>query len=574
MLIKTFLLAIASLVLHSPVTLAASAAADAQATPLYMQLLLLLGVSTFVVLVLSRLRLSPILGYMLAGVLIGPSGFGLLQDIKVLHPAAELGIMCLLFIIGLELSWGRLSAMRNAVLGLGGAQVMLSAVPLAAVLHYWLGLDWFAAGLMGTAFALSSTAVVLQLLSERGEMKSKLGRSAFAILLLQDLVAIPLIAIATVGTPPDDFSVAGYAAVKALALLVAFMTIAHLASRAVLHRIASTKNNELFTAFTLFVVIGMGVATESMGLSLALGAFMAGLLLSGTAYRHKIEADIAPFKGLLLGLFFMTVGMGFDLSLLTKDWQQVLLGVLVLTLLKGTVLFVVARVAGRSVVGSTRLALFLAGAGEFAFVAIVAAKATGVISSADGQYFLAVTGLSLLLTPLLNVADKIWQSQRKAQPALALKQPDAYVAERPHVVIAGFGRMGEVIAQELSVQGIAYIALDHDIERVAKAQSRNLPVYFGNSQDLHLLRQFKLGNDNALIITLDNPEDITATAQVVRSEWPALPILSRAYDQAHAYALQRLGVNVTVVETVAASIALAEAAVVLAEADRELNVTH
>lgn len=547
------------------------ALATVHAAPLYLQLLVLLGVSTFVVLLLSRLRLSPILGYMLAGVLIGPSGFALMDDVTVLQPAAELGIVCLLFIIGLELSWSRLTAMRHLVLGLGGMQVVFSAAALSALGFIFLDLGPLPAVLMGTAFALSSTAIVLQLLSERNEVKTKLGRSAFAVLLLQDLVAIPLIAIATLGTPPDDLSDVGYAVLKALALLVFFMSVAHLTSRVVLHRIANTKNNELFTAFTLFVVIGMGVATESIGLSLALGAFLAGLLLSGTAYRHKIEADIAPFKGLLLGLFFMTVGMEFDLHLLTKEWEDVLLGVLVLTVTKGLVIFVIGKMIGRSTVGSVRLALFLAGAGEFAFVVITAARATGILESGDAQYLLAVTGLSLMLTPILNIADRLWQERARVAGAQGLKVPSPELIEKPQVIIAGFGRMGQVIAQELSAQGVEYLAIDSDAERVAKAQAHDLPVYYGRSQDLNLLEQLQLGGDNAFIITLDNPEDASETVRVVRAEWPGLPILSRAYDQVHAHELQKLGANVTVVETVAASIALAEAAIVLAEADNELK---
>lgn len=550
---------------------AATHLASVAAPPVYIQLLMLLGVSTFVVLLLSRLRLSPILGYMVAGVLIGPSGFAVMGDVTMLHPAAELGIVCLLFIIGLELSWARLTAMRNLVFGLGGMQVLFSAAALSLIGHIFLDLQPFPAMLMGTAFALSSTAIVLQLLSERHEVKTKLGRAAFAVLLLQDLVAIPLIAIATLGTPPDDASDIALAMLKAIALLMFFMSVAHLASRMVLHRIASTKNNELFTAFTLFVVIGMGVATQSIGLSLALGAFLAGLLLSGTAYRHKIEADIAPFKGLLLGLFFMTVGMEFDLHLLTKAWEDVLLGVLVLTLTKGVVIFGIGKAIGRSTVGSARLALFLAGAGEFAFVVITAARVAGIIENADAQYLLAVTGLSLMLTPIFNILDRLWQSHTRRQSTKELRQPAAVVLEKPQVVVAGFGRMGQVIGQELAAQNIDYLAIDSDIERVAKAQAQDLPVYYGVSQDLNLLRQLQLGDDNALIITLDNPEDVTETARVVRAEWPGLPILSRAYDQAHAHELQLLGVNVTVVETVAASIALAEAAIVLAEADSELK---
>lgn len=532
---------------------------------LYLQVLILLGASTFLILAMQRLRLSPILGYMFAGILIGPSLLGFITDVENLRPVAELGIACMLFVIGLELSWARLKSMRQLVFGLGGLQVILTGLAISVII-WWTGQRYFTAALIGVAFALSSTAVVLQLLHERGAMTTRSGRAAFAVLLFQDLAAIPLLAVATAGTVPESGWQVLFSLAKALVALAIILGVAHFVSKPVLRRIAQTRNNELFTAFTLFVVIGMGVATESAGLSLSLGAFLAGLLLSGTAYRHKVEVDIAPFKGLLLGLFFMTVGMNLDLALIGQHLGAVIGGVVLLLIVKGVLIYGIARMMGKSHSSALHLTLWLAGAGEFALVVFQAMQANRFLPFETAQILLSIAVISLILTPLLNAVDRWWQQRKIGVVSRdSLRQYTSTPSEQPQIVIAGYGRVGEMVARELRQSGIDYMALDMNAERVAKAQALGQPVYFGSSQDINLLHQMELGNKNALIIALDNARDVTNVVQIVREQWPRLPILARAYDQDHASQLQSKGANVTVTETMAASLALAEAAIVLAE---------
>ncbi|MGE3769353.1 MAG: cation:proton antiporter [Bdellovibrionales bacterium] len=538
---------------------------------IYMQILVLLGASTFVIMVLQRLRLSPILGYMLAGLLIGPGMLGLIEDVEPLRPVAELGIACLLFIIGLELSLARMKALRQIIFGFSTLQVALSTTALGAIL-WAMGMPAFVAFLVGAALALSSTAVVLQLLAERSELSSRLGRTAFATLLLQDLVAIPLIAMAALGEPPDSPLVLVAAAAKATLALAIILVFTRVAGRPLLRRVARSRNMELFTAFTLFVVIGMGVVTDAVGLSMALGAFLAGLLLSGTEYRHKIEADIGPFKGLLLGLFFMTVGMSVNITTLKEEWLLIIAGIIGLTVIKALVIYGAARLTDKPNILAVRLAFYLAGAGEFAFVVIAALHVIGLLETDLAQQLLAITGGSLLLTPVFNELDRWVQRRYLPTAARALKMLTEKSEETPPaILLAGYGRMGEVIAGELYAQGVAFTGVDSDADHVATAQARGLPVYFGRADDMAMLRQMGVEQMQAVIIALDRRQAITDMVQILREEWPQVAILARAHDYDHAAELQALGVNVTVVETVAASLSLVEAALVLAEANAEIR---
>lgn len=545
----------------------------------YLQLLVLLGTSTFLILVVDRLRLSPVLGYMLAGILIGPSCLGLIHDVGALRPVGELGIACLLFVIGLELSWARLRSMRHAVLGLGGMQVLVTAILIGGGIAAY-GERPLVAILLGAAFALSSTAIIVQMMAERGEATSRTGRAAFAILLFQDLAAIPLLAVATAGG--GDINLGDVSTVlpmlmsvgRSFVIITVLLAIAHAAARPLLRRIAGTRNNDLFTAFTLFVVIGMGVATEVAGLSLSLGAFLAGLLLSGTAYRHKVEADISPFKALLMGLFFMTVGMSLDLDQVQLHFGAIMLAVAALLLIKGAVVFAAKLYFSRRELQTDqqafrralRLAFWLAGAGEFALVVIQAMVVSHLIPAATGQFLLAVVVISLIITPILDKIDIYWQRRSLYKTAeRTLKKADDAALAAPQAVIAGYGRTGATIMEELTAAGLKVMAFDSNPEIVAKAQARNLPVYFGKVDDINLLQQLSLDAKRVFIVTIDDPAAVTRLVVMLRGEWPRLPILARAYDVDHARTLQTKGANVTVTETMAASIALAEAALVLAE---------
>lgn len=520
--------------------------------------LIILLAAVAVVSLFRRLRASAVLGYLVAGALIGPSGLALLQDTRAAAVFGQLGVVFLLFSIGLELSIDRLVGLRRYAFGLGAAQVMVTTLVLWFILRA-LGLDRGPALIVGSGLALSSTAVVLQILVERRELGTPHGRVAFAVLLFQDLAVVPLLTLVPLLARREAtvLSAVGGAFLKAAAALILILALGRLALRPMLRLVARDGTPELFTGIVLLVVLGVGWLTEQVGLSMALGAFLAGLLMAETEYRPQVEGDIQPFRGLLLALFFMTVGMGLNLELLRDQWL-VLIGLLfALLAVKAVTLLLLSRAFGLSVAVAAAIALMLAQGSEFGFVLFSLAQQAGVISTQAAQVAVLVVGLSMAVTPgLLTSGREVLRRLERSsdQPHDALVADTSEMNE--HVVIAGFGRVGQTLGLLLDSRFIRYLALDLNPELVAEARRRGLPVFYGDASRADVLKAAGIQRAQIAVSTLDDPEVASRAVHVLRRMRAALPIIARARDLAECERLVKAGATAAVPEIVEGSLQL------------------
>ncbi len=502
--------------------------------------------------------MGTVLGYLGAGVLLGPfgvQGFFSASDAKELLHLAEFGVVLLLFLIGLELKPKRLWSMRSAIFGLGGAQVALTALVLGA-LALALRLPWQSAAFVGLVLALSSTAFALQVLEENGELGARHGRLAFAVLLFQDLAAIPLIALAplfavtaTVGASGMDL----LAAAKALAVIAGVVITGRFVLDPVLRIVARAKVKEAMTAAALLLVVLVTLVMQAAGLSASLGAFLAGALLAESTYRHELEADIAPFQGLLLGLFFTAIGMSLNLALLVKYPLVVTALVLGLVTVKASVLAGLGHWRdGLPWPAARRLGLSLSQGGEFAFLLLTAGVAAGVLFQQFAEVLNVVVTLSMLATPPLLIADR-HMAARKGQPLAVYDTPPH---SDGHVIIAGFGRVGQVIARILRAKKIPFTALDISAEQVEFVKKFGSQAFFGDASRLDILEAANAGKARAFVLAIDDVEASMQTAAIVRQHYPKLPIHARARNRTHAHRLLDLGISNVHRETFHSSLAM------------------
>ncbi|UEM05698.1 monovalent cation:proton antiporter-2 (CPA2) family protein [Skermanella rosea] len=521
--------------------------------------LIVLAAAILVVPIFQRLRSSPVLGYLVAGMLIGPAGLAIVSDVSGMTVLANFGVVFLLFTIGLELSIERLKAIRFHVFGLGTLQVVVTAA-LFYFAARWLGQPREAAAILAGGLALSSTAIVLQILVERGELPTRHGRVSFAILLLQDLAVVPLLTLVPLlaGGGTRLAGALGIAALKAVAALLVILVVGRLILRPALRAVAAAKSPELFTGVTLLVVLSVSYLTEVAGLSMALGAFLAGLLIAETEYRHQVEGDIEPFRGILLALFFMTVGMTIDLGLVVREAPLVLSLVAGLVLGKAVVLTVLCRSFGFPTAVSAQVGLSLGQGGEFAFVLFSLAMALGVLGGQVGQLMLAVVALTMALTPFLMVAGR-WigslLSPRVGPAELHRLEEDARDF-KGHVIIAGFGRVGQTIARLLEAQRLPYMAFDLEPSRVAEGRARGLPIYYGDASRAEVLKAAGVNRARAAVVTLDQPHAAERAVEAIRRLSPLLDIHARARDHEHQKLLHDAGANHVVPEMVEGSLRL------------------
>jgi glutathione-regulated potassium-efflux system protein KefB len=502
------------------------------------------------------LCIGNVLGYLLVGVLIGPFGVGFVYSVyevsSVLH-FAEFGVVLLLFLIGLELRPKRLWAMRAAIFGLGGAQVGLCALVLAAIAMA-LGLPFPAALFAGLALSLSSTAFALQVLEEKGELALRHGRLAFAILLFQDLAAIPLIALTPLfavsgrgSTPPMQFT----AALWAIAVIVAVVVVGRYLLDGVIRLIARTRVKEAMTACALLTVVGVTLVMEKAGLSASLGAFVAGVLLADSDYRHEIEADIAPFEGLLLGLFFTAIGMSLNLALIVEQPHLVIAIVAGLLTVKAGVLYLLGRRAGLKPGPSRRLALAIAQGGEFAFVLFTTGLAAGVLERPVADLLSVAVTMSMAATPLLLLLDEMLMPK-----AVVMRAFDALPENDGHVVIAGFGRVGQIVARILAAKRIPFTALDADPEQVDAVRKFGARTFYGDASRPEILDAARTAKARAFVLAIDDVEASLRTAQMVRQRYPHVPIYARSRHRRHTHQLMDLGVKIIRRETFLSSLDL------------------
>lgn len=486
-----------------------------------------------------RLKLGSVLGYLAAGVVIGPFGLQWVRNPDAIASISELGVALLLFVIGLELSPQRLWVMRRSVFGAGAAQVIACAAALGAIAHFAFGLTAVSASVIGLGLALSSTAFGLQTLAERKELQSAHGRLGFAILLFQDLAAIPLIA----AIPLLGVQVATQAAqpwwlgtLRVVGVIAVVVIGGRFALRPLFRAVAKTQLVEVSTATALLVVIGTAYLMQLAGISMALGTFLAGVLLADSEYRHELESHIQPFEGLLLGLFFIAVGMGVDLHLLIAHPWIVCGLVALLLLCKAPLLAAIARVARLDFPGSLRLAVLLAGGGEFAFVVFKLAAERGLLSADQHRLLVLVITLSMAVVPLLVLA--IAQLPAARAPKRAF---DTIDTESPRVIIAGFGRVGQIVARLLRAHHIRFTALESSVEQVDLSRRfGGTEIYFGDPSRIELLRAAQADKAEVFVLATDDPETNVRTARIVRRLYPHLKIIARARNRQHAFRLMDL----------------------------------
>lgn len=520
-------------------------------------ILIFLAAAVTTVALFRRINISPIIGYLAAGAAIGPYGAGLIDDVASVRGLAELGVVFLMFSIGLELTLKRLAAMRGHMFGLGAAQVGASG--LAIGFAAWaFGLEPRAALVVGAALALSSTAVVLQLLGEKGEIVSRAGRVALAILLFQDLAVVPLIVLVPLlGTAGTSVGMALLIALaKAAVVLVVIIVIGRLVLRPVLRVIAARRTPELFVGLALLVVLGAGYATEAAGLSLALGAFLAGLLVAETEFRHQVEADLAPFRGILLSLFFMTVGMTIDFGLIGREGAKIAAAVAGLLVLKFVTIAGVCRALGLPFGLAARQGLLLAESGEFAFILFAMAATAGVLDADTGRVLVLAVALTIALTPLLAAAGRAVEGwcQVRTGGLERLESESEDLAD--HVLVLGYGRVGETVGRLLAARAIPFVALDLSPSRVAEARAQGLPVYYGDASSRLVLRAAHADRARLAVVTLNDGGAALRTVNVLRERFPDMPIFARAHDGAHCAELSRLGATGIVPEIIEVSLQL------------------
>lgn len=544
--------------------------------PVYSDALVVLGTAGVVVPLVHRWGISPVLGYLGAGALLGPLGLGsfihqapllywfTVVDAKNVAGIADLGVVFLLFLVGLELSYERLVAMRRLVFGLGGLQVIVTTVILAAFLAA-MGRRAPTAIVLGSCLALSSTAIVLEVLSRQGRLTTSAGRGSFAVLLAQDLAVIPILMFVSILGADKNGSVLttiGLALAQAIAAVALIVTVGRIVLRPLFRQVARTRSSELFIATILFVIVATGVVAALANLSMALGAFVAGLLLAETEYRKAIEATIEPFKSLLLGLFFFTVGMNIDTRELAREPLLLFGSVIGLIGLKAGVLALLSRAFKLSWAAAIETGLLLGPGGEFAFVGIGLAAALGVVTPQLASFSLAITSLTMVLIPVLAIA------ARRIAPLVAVaRSPDAALAVPPepqqkHAIVVGYGRVGQVICDMLKKHDVAYTAVDDNANTVSNERHRGHAVYFGDATNPAFLKACGIMDASGVIVTIHTRSLIDEVVREVRKLRPEIFIVSRARDADHARHLYTIGVTDAVPETIEASLQLSEAALV------------
>jgi glutathione-regulated potassium-efflux system ancillary protein KefC len=508
-----------------------------------------LGAAVLVVPFAKRLGMGTVLGYLVAGILIGPYGFKLISGVEDAYNFAEFGVVLLLFLIGLELDPDRLWSLRRPIFGWGGAQVVgVAGVLWAAALA--LGIDWKVGLIAGLGLSMSSTAIALASLQERNLMPTPAGQAGFAILLFQDMAAIPMIAIVPLLGVADHAGTAGnpwLAGAKIVAVLAGLVLAGRFLLNPLLRIIAKTDTREIFTAFALLLVIAIALLMQWIGLSMALGAFIAGVLLADSEYRHALETDLEPFKGLLLGLFFIAVGMSVDFAVFLANPLLILGLVAGFQVLKIGVLYGLSRVLNMARGQHLQFALLLSQGGEFAFVVFGAAATARVFSAQVSAILVVVVALSMVVTPLMMMAyDRLAAGREKGR---SQPEPDAIEPNEDHVIIAGFGRFGQIVGRYLNSNGVRLTVLDHDPDQVEVLRRFGFKVFYGDATRADLLRAAGADKARAFVLAIDNIEDSLKLVEFLRQDFPSLPIFARARNVTHYYQLLDRGVQVIERET-------------------------
>jgi monovalent cation:proton antiporter-2 (CPA2) family protein len=520
------------------------------------QIAIFLAAAVIAIPIFRHFRLGSVLGYLAAGIIIGPACLGLISKVDTTQHIAEFGIVLLMFVIGLELQPSRLWVLRKPIFGLGVAQIAVTTVGIGAATFLCFQQTWQSALIIGFGLSLSSTALVLQLLAERGQLNSQYGRSSFSILLFQDiavlpaLALLPLLGVAAAKTAGPG----GWLVLKFAAVLATVIVGGRYVLRPMLRIVAATRVAEAFTAAGLLIVIGTALLVSQVGLSLSLGAFLAGVLLADSEFRHELEADIEPFKGLLLGLFFISVGMSANLGLV-REQPLLLLGLtLGFMLFKIAILWGIGKLSGHSSTASRGLAFSLPSGGEFAFVLFGLAATLGIMNAGIAELLVLVVTASMILSPVLLILHDALFKLKEAD-----ERPfDTPIELYPKVIIAGFGRFGQIVGRILRAKNIAFTALEASQTQVDFLRRFGNQVFYGDASRLELLRAAHADNAEIFVLAIDDVDASVKTAELIRKHFPHLKIFARARNRQHAFRLMDLDVRYTIRETFASSLEMSE----------------
>jgi monovalent cation:proton antiporter-2 (CPA2) family protein len=516
------------------------------------QIAIFLAAAVIAIPIFRRFQLGSVLGYLTAGIIIGPASLGLVSSVDTTQSIAQFGIVLLMFVIGLELQPSRLWVLRKSIFGLGSAQVLVTTLCLGTAAYFIFEQTWQAALVIGFALSMSSTALALQLLAERGQLNSQFGRSAFSILLFQDVSVLPVLALLPLlgAASAKTAGSGGWLVLKLIAVLAAVIIGGRYVLTPLLRIVAATRVAEAFTAAGLLIVLGTALLVSQVGLSLSLGAFLAGVLLADSEFRHELEADIEPFKGLLLGLFFIGVGMSANLGLVREKPFLIIGLTLGFMLLKVSILWVIGRLAGLSPVASRGLAISLPSGGEFAFVLFGLAATLDIMDTEIAELLVLVVTASMILSPvLLAIYDVTFKANESDGRPF-----DTPVELYPKVIIAGFGRFGQIIGRILLAKKIAFTALDVNQTQVDFLRRFGNQIYYGDASRLELLRAAHAENAEIFVLAIDDVDASVKTAELIRKHFPHLKIFARARNRQHAFRLMDLKVRYIIRETLVSSL--------------------
>jgi monovalent cation:proton antiporter-2 (CPA2) family protein len=524
-------------------------------------ILVFCGAAVIAVPLFKRLGLGAVLGYLVAGIAIGPSGLGLFGEPETVRGVAELGVVMLLFIVGLELKLSRLISMRRDIFGFGFAQVVGTGA-LIGTLSYLAGVSQKGAIVTGIALALSATAIALQVLDERGDMQAPYGQRTFAVLLFQDLSIVPILALVpllggTMGAADVPMTHGWIGAAKAIGAVAAVILAGRYVLNPLFAVLANSGAREVLTAAALLIVLGAALLMDIVGLSMAMGAFLAGLLLAESNFRHQLEADIEPFRGLLLGLFFMAVGMSLDAGLVKRQAVVLALAAPALIIVKIAAVSVMARASGSQWRDALRIGALLATAGEFSFVLLPLAADVGLLGREDEQTLTALAALSMLIAPLAAKGIDLLLARRT--PIDEEHEADDFSGAQGDVVVIGFGRFGQVVNQVMLAEGIDVTVIDKDIEQIRAASRFGFRVYYGDGTRLDVLNAAGAGRARIICVCIDNKEVASHIVELIHAEFPKARTYVRAYDRVHALDLMKLDVDYQLRETFLSALAFGRA---------------
>jgi len=533
------------------------------------QVVALLAAGVIAVPLFKRAGLGSVLGYLAAGLAIGPFGLRLIADPEAILHVSELGVVLFLFIVGLEMEPSRLWSLRKQIFGLGALQVVLCGVLLTGA-GILCGFSPAVAFVAGMGFVLTSTAIVMQLLTERGDLATPAGQKIVSILLLEDLAIVPLLAIVALISPQAKDIVGATPVWLSILIAIGCVAALNLIGRWVLNPVfrilANAQAREVMTAAALLVVLGAALLFQFGGLSMAMGAFLAGVLLSTSTFKHQLEADIEPFRGILLGLFFLAVGMSLDITVVASNWRILILTVVAYMAVKGGAIFILARLLKSSVADALERALLMAQGGEFAFVLYTTAAASGLISAEQQAIFSATVIISMVLTPLTIQALRLLP--RPGESLEGIESPDGLTGD---VLIIGFGRFGQIAAQALLAKGHKLSLIDTDTEMIRVAAQFGAKVYYGDGTRLDILRAAGIEKLDMVIIAIDKRDQATKIAELIRAEYPLVKVMARAFDRGHALELVKVGVDYQIREVFESALVLSgEALKELGASDEEV----